>query len=517
MKNASKNFLLWQRKRNELPVNDDLQADWGHMASLLDEHMPVVKKTGGFKGFRGLPAIFITFSAAAMLYVAGNIYTLDKRSHGVKHHFHKGNPMRPGSHLSNIPDSTNTKANTANTLPGSKYSTASSDIQPVSTDKNNAAGTIGKAASSTNNTALAVSGKQATRSGSANAHYNLLTHQGQNHPSGSQASVHKSGFGGGGAAPHNGHIRPGGGNSARNKLPDGNKSPDGHNSHNQNAANINAHNDRDGTGNITPLLQPALKFDLNLAKIQPSALPLLSSRLSQVSRQAGKPSNGSKKDKPAKPQNSKPSAIDWGLLMGVNASGSFTPKGQNANFYGSAPIDPWFGVFASYKLNDSWAISTEAHFFSPQNITTTYIHANQSKVDSGQSLTITATRKMYAVSVPVYAVYNAGNGLHFKAGLVINLPVKQINTGSILLPYSIRTDTTYYKNVSSTLSATQYRQNINFGFAAGASYQYKRFIFGATYLKSLSGYGISSGLGTYKSYNGTFQITIGFQLDKVKP
>ena len=300
-------------------------------------------------------------------------------------------------------------------------------------------------------------------------------------------------------------------------MPDGNKTAGGYNNPDQTQANISAFNNRGEASKLMSLLQPAPKFNLDLNKIQPSVLPSLRSRLSQILQQAGNVAKSSKKDKSTVQQNSKPSAIDWGLLMGVNTSGSFTPKSQNANFYGSAPIDPWFGLFASYKLNNSWAISAEAHFFSPQNITTTYTHANQSKVDSNQSLTITASRKMYAVSVPIYAVYNAGNGLSFKAGPVLNFPVKQINTASVLLPYSIRTDTTYYKNISSALSATQYRQNINFGFAAGASYQYKRFIFGASYLKSLSGYSINSGLGTYKSYSGTFQINIGFQLDKVKP
>ena len=54
MKNALKNFLLWQKKRNELQVNDDPQADWGQMQWLLDEHMPVVKKPGGFIRFLDL-------------------------------------------------------------------------------------------------------------------------------------------------------------------------------------------------------------------------------------------------------------------------------------------------------------------------------------------------------------------------------------------------------------------------------------------------------------------------------
>ena len=264
-------------------------------------------------------------------------------------------------------------------------------------------------------------------------------------------------------------------------------------------------------------LPAILNPNLDLNKIQPSSLSRINGAVNQHPQAPDNQTAKSKKGKSTKPQNTKPSNIDWGILMGVNTSGSFTPKSQNANFYGSAPVDPYFGLFVSYKITDNWAIAPQVRLFSPQNIITTYAHANQSKVDSNQSLMITTSGKMYAVSVPVYAVYNTGNGLSFKAGPVINFPIKQINTTSVLLPYNIRTDTAYFKNISTILNATRYQQNFNFGFSAGASYQFGRFIFEATYLKSLSGYGISSGLGSFKSNNGTLQFTIGFQLDKVKP
>jgi hypothetical protein len=520
MKNALKNFLLWQKKRNELPVINNPQADWDEMQSLLNEHMPVVKKPGGFKGFRTFPAILITFSAAAMIYVAGNIYSLEKHNHAAKNHFHKGNPLRPAPHFAGSPDSLSSTADTGNILPGRTDAADHSSKHPTVNDHNNPS-TQRAQAGDTKNTELTIDNRPGHNLSSVNRQSKLSSAAQQSgHLVKSLIANNKTGFSRGESSHyHRDHVPSGPGNSNHNQTTSGNRPGSNHVNNNNPGkitAALNSFINRPQAETLFLALQPALRFDLGLSKIQRSTLPVLNSRLNQTRLQAGNQTKGNK-GKPDKPQNSNPSNIDWGLLMGVNTSGSFTPKSQNTNFYGSASIDPWFGLFVSYKINTNWAIAPQVRLFSPQTIITSYTHANQSMVDSGQSLTITAARKMYAVSVPIYVVYNTGSGLHFKAGPVINFPIKQIHTGSVLLPYSIRTDTSYYKNISTILNATQYQQNINFGFSAGASYQFKRFIFEATYLKSLSGYGISSGLGAYKSYNGTFQFTIGFQLDKVKP
>jgi hypothetical protein len=36
MKHSLKNLNLWQKKRNELPINDEPQNDWLAIQSLLD-------------------------------------------------------------------------------------------------------------------------------------------------------------------------------------------------------------------------------------------------------------------------------------------------------------------------------------------------------------------------------------------------------------------------------------------------------------------------------------------------
>jgi len=520
MKNSLKYFLLWQKKRNELPVSDDPQADWSQMQFLLDEHMPV-KKTGGFKGFRTLPAILVTFSAAAMIYIASNIYHLEKHRQAVTHHFRKGSPLRSGPTTTDSSSSANVIVQNDSTPSASRVTADTAGVGDALKSDAKLSANRALAGNSKNNMGLTASKKRkgagrngmaSIRSGSGSQ---IGGHTQKAFTANNAGQLHR------GSPIRNAYPVPSSRNGSSLPTPGRQIKPGDDNpainNHDQETAALNTFNNRSVDGTLTQAFPSVLIPTPDLNKIQPARLSRLNSAVNQSPLATGSQTTGNKKGKPTAPQSTKTSNINWGILMGVNTSGSFTPKRQNANFYGSAPLDPYFGLFISYKITDDWAISPQLRLLSPQNIVTRYTHANQSKVDSNQSLMITTSGKMYAVSVPLYAVYNAGNGLSFKAGPVINFPIKQVNTSSIFLPYNIRTDTSYFKNISAILNQTRYQQNINFGFSAGASYQFRRFIFEATYLKSLSGYGINSGLGSFKSYNGTFQFTIGFQLDKVKP
>ena len=523
MKNSLKYLKLWQKKRSEMPAGEDPQADWLQMQSLLDEQMPEVKRSPGFKGLRILPTMFIAFSAAAMVYMVSNIVSLEKHKHIIKHSRHHARRINPDSidtDSAGIVDSL--QANVAARAKDSSFLT--SQTTPGQSDsliKSKPGKPIANKLSLVNNIN--------SRNGQASVNNNPIALNGQNRRV--STGMPSRGPGHANASPSTSGNRNGfGHNAARitnnlliNRAPGHRVQSNVPKSNNGAVNNAVTPNLIAGINNNAglpdkPLLiavKPQLNFS-SISNIQHIALPALSGnsgRNATGQAQAGK----TKKDKPGKANNNNPSNIDWGILTGVNSSGSFTPKSQNANFYGSSPVDLYFGLFASYKLNNTWAINPQIRLFNPQSITTTYSHANQSKVDSGQNLTITASRKVYSLSIPVYAVYNINNNFSFKAGPVINFPIKQINTNSLFQPSSIKADSTYYTNITGILNKTEYDQKLNFGISAGASIKYKRFIFEAAYLKSLSGYGVTSGLGSYKSYNGTFQFTIGFQLDKVKP
>ncbi|WP_295666486.1 outer membrane beta-barrel protein [uncultured Mucilaginibacter sp.] len=523
MKNALKYLKLWQKKRSEMQVSDDPKADWLQLQSLLDEQMPAEKRSSGFKGFKILPTMFIAFSAAAMVYMVSNIVSLEKNKHSVEHNRHHSARITSGSIVAdslNAIDSLN--VNVTKQLRDSAVLTGqTASAQDSSSIKPHTDNTKVNTAASANNN------KNSIVQASGNHIAGTVKDQNQK-PSAhttfrqgaalagtlSASGRHHTGIGRTAAG---GTNIPGVNSITRYHFPSAaptsnNRIVDDAISH-----NIKGTNDNSGTQDVPLMLavQPQLNFS-SIGNIQQIPLPALRSSLTRNT--SGQAQTGkTKKDKTPKVKNNNLSHIDWGILTGVNSSGSFTPKNQNANFYGSFPVDVYFGLFASYKLNATWEIAPQLRLFSPQNIITTYSHANQSKVDSNQNLTITSSRKVYAVSVPIYAVYNATSNLSIKAGPVINFPVKQINANSLLQPAAIKADSAYYANINGILNKTQYDQKLNFGISAGASYKYKRFIFEATYLKSLSGYGVTSGLGSYKSYNGTFQFTVGFQLNKVKP
>ncbi|QKJ28946.1 outer membrane beta-barrel protein [Mucilaginibacter mali] len=208
------------------------------------------------------------------------------------------------------------------------------------------------------------------------------------------------------------------------------------------------------------------------------------------------------------------SNIDWGLLVGVNTNGSFTGKNQNANIYGSLPVDLYTGLFGTYHFNNNWGLNAQLWLYNPQNISGGYSHANGSKVDSGKVIQVSDSRKAYFVTIPVHALYQITDNLSVKFGPVINLPVKQINGSTSLTPSTISKDSSYYKKTITQINATKYQQQLNFGLSGGLQFNTGRLSIEATYLKNLGGYKVSSDYGTYTAGPGVLQFTVGFRLNK---
>lgn len=500
MNELKKYLALWQKKRMELPVDADPQADWQVMKSLLDAQMPLPKKGKGFKGFGTLPAVLITLSAAAMIYTAASVYRLEKHK---KHITQEKRGVVDSRNVNNIsmnslkaPDS----ATTGKHSPG--IGKTAGNPGGVAPDKNHSLTEVSPGIRTGNTNSNVNSADASQRVNLAGRHIPL-------HSSATQASGQN--FGNRSSGGRRGQT------PAENRLV---QNPSGKNNTNpklgqyQSANNVTGNAVTDGSHASTNFYRPDSSetgmfwrpynkiSDMSAMDIKKTlSNAVVPFKMAYPTSQSGTSKTPNRQNKTT--ANTKPSNFDWGLLFGGNTSGGVT-----ANLFP--------GLFASYKFNGNWALSTQLQLFSPQHISTTYSHANQSKVDSGQILSIVASRKLYSINIPIYAEYNTGNGLSFKAGPLIGFAVKQSNTNSILSPYSVRTDSTYNQKITAILNATKYGQTINFGISAGAGYQFNRFVFGIDYIKSLSGFQVSSGLGTFKSYNGTFQITVGFQLDKVK-
>lgn len=204
--------------------------------------------------------------------------------------------------------------------------------------------------------------------------------------------------------------------------------------------------------------------------------------------------------------------FDWGLLAGVNTNGSFTGKSQNANIYGSLPVDAYTGLFGTYHFNSRFGVQAQTWLLNPLKFSGGYSHANGSKVEKGAIIQVTDSRKVYFITIPVNFMYRVAGGFNIKGGPVISLPVKQVNGVTSLTPTVINRDTVYYRTVTGQLNATKYDTKPNIGLSGGIQLQTGRLWFDATYQKSLRGYNVVSEYGTYGNNPGVLQFTIGFKL-----
>jgi len=208
------------------------------------------------------------------------------------------------------------------------------------------------------------------------------------------------------------------------------------------------------------------------------------------------------------------SKLEFGILTGVNTAGSFTAKSQNANFYGSFPIDGFFGLFTTYYFNDKWGVDLGIRGLSPQTVSGTYSHSNDSKIDTLQTLNMSDSRKVYFVDVPLNLVFKPTPYLRIKAGAVFSLPVKQANGISTFQTGKLKKDSIYYVKVTQTINATNYTQSVNIGLTGGVSAQAGRFVFDAAYIRGLKGLTVGSALGNYTINSNYLLFSVGFKLKK---
>ena len=493
MKNSLKYLKLWQKKRNGLRVDDDQQKDWLEMQALLEQYMPVSiplmeEKPSRSKGFKLLSVLFVSLSAAAMTYVVSHIIEI-KKHHKQSFSYHQKYKTGLIDTITNARDSISNAHNTSDSLTANGSTIHNKDsllgAQTVTTqndklvkpgfEKSKAAsspGTIpGKAAAADKKNNLLSTGLQ-NKNGQipVNSNRNKLVQasgMGNKSKPGNLYGYGKSG-----------HLQ---GTITHHSLshPENLNRPS-----NQNRVNdkqyLSAKADSSHfqySALFSPSPNPGFNIGANSLQVFAAmglSFTTIQKQLSNQPKDNKKTTGNGKtvKVKSLSIKNSTPLNLDWGILTGVNSSGSFTPKNQNSNFYGSSPVDLFFGLFANYNLNNRWAIGSQIRLFNPQTIATTYTHANSSKIDSTQSLKITSSRKLYSVSVPVRVMYKVSDNISFVGGPDINIPVKQLNAKSTLQPAAIKSDSSYYAKVDSILNGTQYRQKLNVGLSGGVNIQF---------------------------------------------
>ncbi|PTQ99701.1 hypothetical protein C8P68_102530 [Mucilaginibacter yixingensis] len=519
MKSLTQYLKLWQKKRDELPVNTDAAADWVQMQQMLNQHLPVTHPPSSAlkflkgTGFKTITAALLTPGVAALVYVAvhhASPKLKDKKQHdSVK----VIEPMTNQRQLDSV--------QTAQIQNPDNSVSAHTDTANVNVNTASANGSTGQV-----NAVMVAGGKRLVVTNSV-GQTNASSAGQTSVLVGGPSSVHQAGI----------QASPGGHHRQVNGI--NYMQPGGQIAGYQSAAYGTKDNDRqgkaaDGSGGATANsngVQGGLLNDPSAAwqplVAQPDDWRTVSSsfmgwrdvpisgaapnlilttrplgRLSKLKVSKIKEPKVKSIKTPGSGQ-STPTNVDWGLLIGTGLPGAS----------GLGDISP--GAFVSFDVRSRWAINAQVRLFNPQKLNGSYTHKNESKKDTlPKILTINDSRTVYSAQIPVYLEYKATENLRIKAGGVVSLPIRQARGSSKLSPDTIRKDSAYFAKTMNTLGGTKYEAKINFGISAGVALHYNRFLFEATYLHPLKPQKVSSDLGSYTSGGNQLQLTIGFKLNK---
>jgi hypothetical protein len=474
----------WRRKRDDWQINADPDADWRQMSSLLDEYMPVKDSDDGSaagRGFRLLPIIFISLSAAAMVFVTSKVvrheWASAKKSQVRHPHGRYSDKNLGDSSVAQYTDADTSGffADSTSSEPADKSRSAvnSKDDKAYQLVKNlPAAGRTAEAVSATSNKDEA--GKKfrgSVRNGEPDKNHS-------GHVSSDSTAHQKSMIYSG--SNKRGHTVP----SSSNRNTKG-AQQEVNNYHHADKLQALLDEARQNWGfDIPQLIDPLLKYP------RPRSRPLPFTNDDQKNTNPSKSGSAN-------------SSLEWGLLVGFNSPGSFTPKSQNANFYGGLAFDPFVGAYAAYHPGDKWGIGLQLRVLSPSTITGNYQIPHKIQKDSTTITTYRAqpdSRKLYSVQMPVYATYQITNFAAIKAGPVLSLPVKQFSIA--------KTDSASRQ----LLGTSHYDQKLDLGFTGGIILRYKRLSFDAAYLRGLTTHQVRSDSLSYRVHNSQLQFTIGIQL-----
>ena len=526
MKNSAWYTKLWQTKMQELPLQGGEDAAWKKMQSLLDQQMPVISpviksKAGASLGVKLLYILAAIICIAILFYAGSKILkddhkklnkstskharlnsnsADDKNYSGTlnsTHHYpsYAGKNGKTGHGKLNMANSTGTQTQFSAI---NKYSKNMVDIKlnsiiastnQTSTSNNKIAGNssvrknsvIDKLNTNRDRKTSIISkihlGKKLLRNNYVNSRYGQLSKNGNNTIKNAK-QLSASG--------------------------DNNNDTETKNQESNSNNTISPTNQNNSTHTLDTTNLPKNTFTIaKNAGNKPVAV-------STDKNQAEKPGS---KTRPSSLQKTAVAKFSFDVKLGAN-----TNKGSN--------LDPFVGMFGNYNLNSHWGVSIGANALSTRLISGSYSKANLNYVTIGDSskkithnsgkLTISGTRKIYYVDVPLLVNYKISDRLTITGGPVISIPLKYQTSKNKLGPLSSSADTTTLRTVTPYVTSTTINAKINFSVLAGLQYSFKRFYLDAAYLQGISPYTISSGLGSGKIYYHTIQIGIGYHLYKAK-
>ena len=201
-----------------------------------------------------------------------------------------------------------------------------------------------------------------------------------------------------------------------------------------------------------------------------------------------------KNNKGTKSQNESTAGhYSYGITGGLNVA-------KTQNFY--------VGIFGNYALKEKLVLGIGLNINTKRNISGEFTHPSYFRPDT--PFTISDTRKITVMDIPLTVGYRLSKLISVKAGPILSLSLKQSEAVTKLMPIADPRDTIYHsKEINAALAGTVMGK-INFGFTGGINLQYKRFDINANY-QWLTPYRISNSLGSTKETYEFFRLGLGYR------
>jgi hypothetical protein len=571
MSNQDQYLKLWQQKRSELQVDINLPADWTAMHSILDQQLPVANpgasNTNLNSGSANMVKQLSHVATFKLIYIAAALITAAAITYLVVNHRAAVKNKKPAKTETRRDSVSNSKADAS--LINKQATDSAANHNPLAdgvVNGESAVSALSKTAiADKNNAVVASNAGNNNTSGKNNINVSgkvnvdkHITGKGNTNLSGNHSpavnsaanknnSLNKPGFGGNtngprllasanniksGLALNNHRVN----NPARRGRSNNNvKKLSGNNTINSGSSDGQTEEYHQSDLNKLDNKTPGAARQANIVQLQPSPInfntdnELLTNNYTTAGMAATASATKTKNRigkplivKAAKDKISAGSNLDWGILVGVSTRGSFTPKDQNKNIYGSLPVDAYTGLFATYNFNNKWAVDMQVKLLMPNSVSGSYNHVFATRNDTGQivkqTYKITDTRKIYSAQMPLHLVYNITNNFSVKGGPVINLPIKHFGRSSLTaLTDTVVDSIGYAGRLADTINRITLKKRIGVGISAGVGFNYKRLLLEAVYYHGSQPYKIISPVGSYSPAVNNIQISLGFKLNKPKP
>ncbi|MEJ2882613.1 hypothetical protein [Pedobacter sp. GR22-6] len=179
-----------------------------------------------------------------------------------------------------------------------------------------------------------------------------------------------------------------------------------------------------------------------------------------------------------------------------------------------AKIGLFFAPAVHYSLSERFALSSGLRLNTGRLWTGGYMASNYNVGDSlkRKTIPIEDERELNVLDIPLLLEYRITHKISFKAGPVLGIQLKQGGRGSKLGAVSNPADTLMNgKNILTALAASKLSGGMTLGYQAGFVLRFGRFNLETTYLQNLSPYRISSELGSYRKKYKNLQLGLGFR------